>query len=79
MGKNRVERDPICFRCGNPVWVSGDWNRLPDGEVCPACRNRMLDLLPAPLPQDRSRLHAEQPPSDAEFLPEEPPDGPARA
>lgn len=40
----------LCFTCGLVVENTPRLNRLTNGEVCPACRDRLLDLLPAPLP-----------------------------
>ncbi|MFT7484758.1 MAG: DNA-directed RNA polymerase subunit RPC12/RpoP [Candidatus Paceibacteria bacterium] len=42
----------VCFTCGQP---SGDilrLNYLSNGEVCPACRDRLLMEVPAPLPSE---------------------------
>jgi hypothetical protein len=39
-------------------------NRLDNGQVCPTCRDRVLDLLPSILPDLPSRYAT--PPSDAQ-------------
>ncbi len=78
MSQERKERAPICFTCGNEVRPSNRWNRLPDGEVCPICRERLLDLILPPLPRQGSDLPYEL--VDEGFLPEEdPPEEPRRA
>lgn len=59
-------RDTLCFTCGLP---SGDplrLNHLPSGEVCPNCRDRLLDALPAPFP----RVLREVPDPDEKYLAE---------
>ena len=46
------ERAAVCFTCGQP---SGDilrLNFLPSGQVCPSCRDRLLEGVPAPLPSE---------------------------
>ena len=41
---------PVCIACGQPAVYRGEWNRLPTGEPCPTCRERLLDAIPAALP-----------------------------
>jgi hypothetical protein len=45
-----VEPDPLCFTCGL-AFDGRHFNRLKNGAVCPTCRDRLLDTLPAPLPR----------------------------
>ena len=51
---------PICFHCGLPA-PSPDategpkLNRMQDGETCPTCADRLLDLLPPALPRVGAR------------------------
>ena len=45
--------EPICIQCGLPSMVTARLNRLPDGKVCPACRERVLAALPAALPASK--------------------------
>jgi hypothetical protein len=42
---------PLCFTCGLPSTSTLQFNRLLNGQVCPACRDRLLDAIPAPLPR----------------------------
>ena len=46
--------ETLCFQCGLPA---GEMrlNHLPNGKVCPTCRDRLLDSLPAPFPTPVSR------------------------
>lgn len=39
-----------CIQCGQPVGELPRWNHLPNGLPCPACRDRLLEALPALLP-----------------------------
>lgn len=41
---------PVCFTCGLPTGEVPQFNRLPNGQVCPACRDRLLDAIPPALP-----------------------------
>jgi len=40
----------ICFNCGQAVGDPPRLNRTDSGLVCPTCRDRLLDALPAMLP-----------------------------
>lgn len=40
----------LCFTCGLTVTEPPQLNHLPNGESCPACRDRLLDSLPPLLP-----------------------------
>jgi len=40
----------LCFTCGQEVGEPPRLNKLPAGSNCPACRDRLLDSLPALLP-----------------------------
>jgi DNA-directed RNA polymerase subunit RPC12/RpoP len=48
----------LCFTCGLSVGEAPRLNRLTNGEICPACRDRVLDMLPAPLPSRPSEVRA---------------------
>ena len=48
----------LCFTCGLAVEETPRLNRLTNGEVCPACRDRVLDMLPAPLPSRPGEVRA---------------------
>jgi hypothetical protein len=39
-----------CITCGLPANNVSHLNRLPNGQVCPACRDRLLETLPPVLP-----------------------------
>jgi len=44
----------VCFTCGQP---SGDLlrlNTMPNGQVCPTCRDRLLEGIPAALPSEEA-------------------------
>ena len=45
-----VTRPSLCITCGLPAASVHSFNRLEDGEVCPTCRDRLLDALPPPFP-----------------------------
>jgi hypothetical protein len=40
----------LCITCGAHVDGTA-LNRLPNGQVCPTCRERVLASIPAPLPR----------------------------
>ncbi|MBI5365316.1 MAG: hypothetical protein HZA53_19220 [Planctomycetes bacterium] len=40
----------LCFTCGLATSEPPRLNQLPNGSTCPACRDRLLDALPALLP-----------------------------
>jgi hypothetical protein len=44
------DRKPVCIRCEQAA-VPGVINRLPDGRICPICRDRLLDSIPPALPR----------------------------
>ena len=75
------DRQPVCITCGQPVAVQGEVNRLPTGEPCHACRDRLLDALPTLLPRDATeRSRPGRAPEDVEVVSEDPsPDDPIRA
>lgn len=45
--------DPVCFTCGMPSGAAALLNRMPNGQICPACRDRVLDQLAPAIPVDR--------------------------
>jgi hypothetical protein len=48
-----MAREPVCIACGCPTGPLPRLNRLPDGRICPTCRERLLDSLPPVLPAGR--------------------------
>ena len=70
--------DTVCFTCGMHVGEPMRLNRLDNGQICPACRERVLAALPPVLPA-RIREHLETPelPFDAYDVYEEPGGPPA--
>ena len=42
--------DPICFQCGQSAAETRRFNRLEDGQPCPACSERLLATLRPLLP-----------------------------
>jgi len=59
--------NPLCFTCGLPFGDAARLNHLPSGQVCPSCRDRLLETLPAPFPASPgARSHdAPEPASEA--------------
>ncbi len=45
-----MAREPLCIACGQPTGPFPRLNRLPNGRVCSACRDRLLEILPPVLP-----------------------------
>lgn len=43
-------KETLCFTCGLPISDPPRFNHLPNGRSCPACRDRLLESIPAPLP-----------------------------
>lgn len=41
---------PVCFQCQSAVENPPRFSYLSNGEVCPTCRDRVLDALPPALP-----------------------------
>lgn len=39
-----------CIQCGQNTGDATRFNRLPDGRACPACADRLLEMLPPLLP-----------------------------
>jgi hypothetical protein len=44
--------ETVCITCGLPSGDPPRLNHLPGGQVCPACRDRLLATLPPLLPSD---------------------------
>lgn len=53
--------ETLCITCGLPAGEPLRMNHLPSGAPCPACRDRLLDGLDAPLPADLMRLGEPKP------------------
>ena len=53
--------DPRCFTCRQVVEDPPVLNRLEDGSLCCACRDRVLDSLPSLLPSSPSDVEIEEP------------------
>jgi DNA-directed RNA polymerase subunit RPC12/RpoP len=53
----------VCITCGLPVGSGTQLNRMSNGQVCPTCRDRLLDSIPGALPSQVARegahLHLE--------------------
>jgi hypothetical protein len=66
----------VCFTCGLPLGEPLRLNRLENGQLCPSCRDRVLDLLPSILPDlpRRGAATAETWEEDALLPPEVPED-----
>lgn len=41
---------PVCITCGLEVGSGTLLNRLTNGQICPTCRERVLDSIPPALP-----------------------------
>lgn len=52
------EQEPVCFTCGHTTGGTLRLNCLPSGQVCPTCRDRLLECLPPILPADDGSLAA---------------------
>ena len=64
----------LCFACGMPVTTPPRLNDMPDGSPCRTCRERALDLVPAPRPKRAPELDPEEEPEHEHgFLPAEQP------
>ena len=61
----------LCMTCGGQVAATRALNRLPGGEVCPTCRERLLEGLPPLLPGGYEGLEAEEAPERAVEAPSE--------
>lgn len=59
------EREVVCFHCTQPIGDPPRLNELADGQVCPACRDRLLEELP-PIVHSPVRAGAAAPQGDAE-------------
>jgi len=46
-----ADHETVCFTCSCPVGSDPFENRLPSGEACPTCRERILDEAPSLLPR----------------------------
>lgn len=45
-----MSSDTVCIQCGQPAGDPLRLNHMPNGRACSACRDRLLDSLPAPFP-----------------------------
>ena len=54
----------VCFTCGLVIESPARLSRLTNGQICPACRERVLDGLPSALPSRRSESSVEENPSE---------------
>ena len=50
-----MSAETLCFTCGLPAGEPLRLNHLPNGSVCPTCRDRLLDSIPAPFPAPMAR------------------------
>ncbi len=67
---------PICFACGQLVGEPHRLNRLDNGQICPTCRDRVLDSLPPILPA-LPRVRTPDVPTQVDPLDEDSEDPPA--
>jgi hypothetical protein len=44
------QNESVCFTCGHTTGGTLRLNCLPSGQVCPTCRDRLLDSLPPIFP-----------------------------
>ncbi|MCE9595430.1 MAG: hypothetical protein K8S98_14680 [Planctomycetes bacterium] len=47
---------PICIQCGQTTAEPQRLNRLPDGKICAACRDRLMASIPPALPASTTRV-----------------------
>jgi len=45
-----MSSETMCIQCGQPAGDPLRLNHMPNGKSCTACRDRLLDSLPAPFP-----------------------------
>lgn len=50
---------PVCITCGLEVGSGSQLNRLSNGQVCPTCRDRLLESIPSALPSLPTRSGVE--------------------
>ena len=68
----------VCFHCGLATETGDDGptlNRLPDGQPCPACAERLLASLPSlvrDVALDIERVSHEESEAYDDYLPDEP-------
>lgn len=48
----RARPDILCFHCGKPVGDPPILNEVAEDQVCPVCRDRVLDAAPSLLPSE---------------------------
>jgi DNA-directed RNA polymerase subunit RPC12/RpoP len=74
----RSVSEPVCFTCGMQLGEPMRLNRLDNGQICPACRERVLSSLPPVLPsRPPERLETPELPFDSYDVYEEPGSPPA--
>ena len=73
-----AQSDILCFHCGKPVGDPPVLNEVAEDEVCPVCRDRVLDSLPPALPSRPTEVSYEDA-EDGPFDPSEPFDRHERA
>ena len=49
-------QEPVCFTCGHTTGGTLRLNCLPSGQVCPTCRDRLLECLPPIFPSEEAEL-----------------------
>ena len=55
-----MSESAVCFTCGLEVGDPPRLNHTPNGDACPTCRDRLLEVLPAALPRppwEKVRVH----------------------
>ena len=50
-----MERDTLCFTCGQAVTDPARFNRLDDDRPCPSCAERAIDAVSPALPARGSK------------------------
>ncbi len=50
------EQEPVCFTCGHTTGGTLRLNCLPSGQVCPTCRDRLLECLPPIFPSEDEQI-----------------------
>ena len=53
--------DTPCIQCSQPTGSPPRLNHLPNGLPCPACRDRLLESLPAIVPGELDPEEVEEP------------------
>jgi hypothetical protein len=60
-------QEPVCFTCGHTTGGTLRLNCLPSGQVCPTCRDRLLECLPPVFPSENAVLEEVEPEEESQL------------